>query len=146
MLDDEPKPGTPHTSILAHALRIFRREAADPGSSSLVVSPEGRGEPTSQQDAIIQERETLDAAVIAYIEWRAACAAVRKAYRAWAYARAADAAIAYFAYRATLDCEQAAAEVYADLMRMVGHLVESGLDSPSRPPSDALSDRPFGPR
>ncbi len=72
----------------------------------------------------------VDAAVAAYVGWRAACTAAHGTYRNWVRAPAADAALAYTAYVATLDREQAAAETYARLMAKVGHLVESGLDYP----------------
>jgi hypothetical protein len=79
-----------------------------------------------------RRRQTVDAAVAAYVEWRAACTDVRGAYRSWARTPAPYAELAYLVYGAALDREQAAAEVYARLMRRVGHLVESGLDYPLR--------------
>ncbi|MFL5864575.1 MAG: hypothetical protein ACJ780_28080 [Solirubrobacteraceae bacterium] len=66
-------------------------------------------------------------AVDAYLAWRKECVAVRTAYLAWRRACAAEAALAFDAYQAALDREEVAAEVYAALMRRVGHLVEPGL-------------------
>jgi hypothetical protein len=72
----------------------------------------------------------VDATVLAYAEWRAACTVVRHAYRTCGRAEAVHADPAHRAYSAALDREQAAAEAYAGFMRKVGDLVESGLDYP----------------
>ncbi len=77
-----------------------------------------------------QKRRMADHAVLAYVEWRAQCTAVWVAYRRWMDVGGADAALAYTAYEAALDREEAAARIYARLMRRVGHLVETGLDYP----------------
>ena len=73
------------------------------------------------------ERNNVELAVDAYVAWREECVAVRTAYLAWRRARAAEAALAFDAYEAALDREEVAAEVYAALVRRVGHLVEIGL-------------------
>ncbi len=52
---------------------------------------------------------------------------MRTAYLAWRRARAAEAALAFDAYKAALDREEGAAEAYRALIRRVGHLVEPGL-------------------
>jgi hypothetical protein len=77
-----------------------------------------------------RKRQMADRAVLAYVEWRAQCTAVWDAHRCWMNAAGADAALAYTVYEAALDREEAAARVYARLMRRVGHLVETGLDHP----------------
>jgi hypothetical protein len=74
-----------------------------------------------------RRRDTRELAVDAYVAWREECVAVRTAYLAWRRARAAQAALAFGAYEAALDREEVAAEIYAALMRRVGHLVEPGL-------------------
>ena len=74
-----------------------------------------------------KRRDTRERAVDAYVAWREECVAVRTAYLAWRRARGAEAALAFDAYKAALDREEVAAEVYAALMRRVGHLVEIGL-------------------
>jgi hypothetical protein len=74
-----------------------------------------------------KRRDIRERAIDAYVAWREECVAVRSAYLAWRRARAAEAALAFDAYEAALDREEAAAEVYAALMRRVGHLVETGL-------------------
>jgi hypothetical protein len=74
-----------------------------------------------------KRRDTRTLAVEAYVAWRKECVAVRTAYLAWRRARAAEAALAFHAYEAALDREEAAAEVYAARMCRVGHLVETGL-------------------
>lgn len=109
--------------------RILRRDPERDRPVSLVVSRHGRDKPASLGRASGQ-RDAVDAAVIAYVEWRSACTDVRDAYRRWAQASVVDAELAYRAYGAAVDREQAAAEVYALLMRSIGDLVESGLDYP----------------
>jgi len=72
-----------------------------------------------------KRRDTTELAFDAYLSWREECIAVRTAYLAWRGARAAEAALAFDAYEAALDREEVAAEVYAALMRRVGHWVET---------------------
>ena len=112
---------------MKHVLRIVRRDLERKRSSSLVVARQGRDEPATSPITTTQ-REAVDSAVIAYVQWRAACISVRDAYRRWERAPLVDAELAYRAFGAAVDREQAAAEMYARLMRNVGHLVESGLD------------------
>lgn len=57
--------------------------------------------------------DTLDA----YIEWRKECAAVRDAYRRWATAPVSHETEAFLEYVATLDNEEHAANLYAQLIR-----------------------------
>ena len=75
----------------------------------------------------IRKRNTVDLAVDAYVSWREECRAVRDAYLAWRHAPAAEAAVAFDAYKAALDREEVAADVYAELVSRVGHLAEIGL-------------------
>jgi hypothetical protein len=72
----------------------------------------------------LHERQIVDDAVIAYVEWREESTEVWDAYGSWASAPPEDARRAHAAYCAALDREEAAAKVYAGLMRRVGHLVE----------------------
>ena len=53
--------------------------------------------------------------VIAYAEWRMSCTLVWAAYRQWSRAPKTDAHLAYAAYTAALDREDAAARVYSRL-------------------------------
>jgi hypothetical protein len=55
--------------------------------------------------------------VIAYAEWRMSCALVWTAYRQWWNATRIDAHVAYGAYTAALDREEAAARVYSRLSK-----------------------------
>jgi len=55
--------------------------------------------------------------VMAYAEWRMSCASVRAAYRQWSHAPRTDAHLAYAAYTAALDREDAAARVYSRLSK-----------------------------
>jgi hypothetical protein len=78
----------------------------------------------------LHQQQIVDDAVIAYAEWREECMEVWNAYGSWASAAPEDVRRAHAAYRAALDREEAAAKVYAGLMKRVGHLVETGLDYP----------------
>jgi hypothetical protein len=55
--------------------------------------------------------------VLAYAEWRMSCASVGAAYRQWSNAPRTDAHLAYAAYTAALDREDAAARVYSRLSK-----------------------------
>jgi hypothetical protein len=55
--------------------------------------------------------------VIAYAEWRMSCASVWAAYQQWSTAPRTDAHLAYAAYTAALDREDAAARVYSQLSK-----------------------------
>jgi hypothetical protein len=81
----------------------------------------------------LHQKQIVDDAVIAYVEWREECMEVWNAYASWASAPPEDVRPAQAAYRAALDREEAAANVYAGLMKRVGHLVETGLDDPLAP-------------
>jgi len=56
-------------------------------------------------------------AMVAYAEWRFSCTEVRAAYRYWSNAGRAQEELAHSAYIAALDREDAAAHVYAQLVR-----------------------------
>jgi hypothetical protein len=70
------------------------------------------------------EKQIVQDAVIAYVVWREESTEVWNAYGSWASAPLEDARRAHAAYRAALEREEAAANVYAGLMRRVGHLVD----------------------
>lgn len=53
--------------------------------------------------------------VIAYAEWRMSCTSVWETYRHWSHASKANADLAYGAYTAALDREDAAARAYSEL-------------------------------
>jgi hypothetical protein len=72
-------------------------------------------------------RQTVDAAVDAYLDWRDDCMLLEAAYSAWADASRADRVLTFDVYRRALDREECTANAYAELIRSVGHLVESGL-------------------
>ena len=65
---------------------------------------------------------------VAYVSWREACRLVDDAYRSWVGATSPDEAIAFENYTAALDAEERAANVYADLLRRVGHVTASDPD------------------
>lgn len=75
----------------------------------------------------VRERALVEEAVAAYSQWRQECAAVRRAYRAWAGARAAHRRYAFDDYHAALNREERAAARYACLIGRAGHLRETGV-------------------
>jgi hypothetical protein len=79
----------------------------------------------------VQQQRAVDDAVLAYVAWRAECTAVWDSYHRWASAPSADTDLAHRAYAAAIDREEAAANRYGELMRDVGHLMETGLDDRS---------------
>ena len=64
----------------------------------------------------------------AYVDWREACRLVHEAYRSWASSTGPSACVTFWRYRAALDAEAWAAEVYASLVRLVGHPARSDDD------------------
>ena len=62
------------------------------------------------------DQPLVDAAIDAYVDWREACARVREAYVQWERAPSADAPVAFSSYRAALDREGCAADVYGGLL------------------------------
>ena len=74
---------------------------------------------TRNQQALMNRRadkRLADEAFHAYAEWRDESEAVWDAYDRWASAAHADAALAFGAYRAALEREEHASDVYAALM------------------------------
>lgn len=61
-------------------------------------------------------KQLLDEAIDAYVDWREQSADVWAAYERWAGAPRIDAAGAFSAYRAALDREERASHAYADLL------------------------------
>ncbi len=74
------------------------------------------------------ETRLVDRMVGAYVDWREASRLVHDAYRAWASATGPGARVAYWRYTSALDAEEWAAEVYASLVRRVGHPATSDDD------------------
>jgi hypothetical protein len=64
--------------------------------------------------------DVVDDAVDAYVCWREECAGAGEAYYRWSGAEKADRQLAYCAYTAALDREEAAASAYADAMKRLG--------------------------
>jgi hypothetical protein len=73
----------------------------------------------------LHQKQIVDDAVIAYVEWQEESTEVWNAYGSWASAPPEDVRRAHAAYRAALDREEAAAKVYAGRMRRLGDLVET---------------------
>jgi hypothetical protein len=62
------------------------------------------------------DRQLVDEAIKAYVDWREECAAVWDAFDRWGSAAPVDAAAAFSAYGAALDREECAAQAYADCL------------------------------
>jgi hypothetical protein len=71
------------------------------------------------------ETRLVDRMIGAYVDWREACRLVHDAYRSWASATGPRARVAFWRYTSALDAEERAADVYASLVRRVGHLATS---------------------
>src|SRR5438270_9819589 len=69
------------------------------------------------------QRQLVDEAMDAYVDWREECIALSDAYGRWTAARPAEAALAFRGYVAALDREERASEVYAGVIGRVGALV-----------------------
>jgi hypothetical protein len=74
------------------------------------------------------ETRLVDRMISAYVDWREACRLVHEVYRSWASATGPRGRVAFWRYTAALDAEERAAEVYASLVRRVGHLATSDDD------------------
>jgi hypothetical protein len=74
------------------------------------------------------ETRLVDRMIGAYVDWREACRLVHEAYRSWADPTGLRARVAFWRYTAALDAEERAAEVYASLVRRVGHLATGDDD------------------
>ncbi|HUA45614.1 MAG TPA: hypothetical protein VMA77_10325 [Solirubrobacteraceae bacterium] len=70
--------------------------------------------------SVAPQADVVDDAVDAYVRWREECAGAGEAYHQWSGAEKADRQLAYCAYTAALDREEAAASVYAEAMRRLG--------------------------
>jgi hypothetical protein len=64
----------------------------------------------------LAEKTLADDMIDAYVDWREESDAVWLAYDGWTSAPTADAAVAFAVYRAALDREERAAEVYGRLV------------------------------
>jgi hypothetical protein len=73
---------------------------------------------TRSRDALgsLAEKRLVDDMTDAYVDWREERAAVWLAYDGWTCAPMADGAVAFAVYRAALDREERAAEVYGRLV------------------------------
>jgi hypothetical protein len=65
------------------------------------------------------EKQLVDEAIDAYVDWREECAGVWDAYERWARAPRIDAEGTFSAYRAALDREECASHAYADLLARI---------------------------
>ena len=80
------------------------------------------------------DKRLIDEAFHAYVEWLDESEAVWDAYDRWASAAHTDAALAFGAYRAALDREEHASDVYAVLMTQIptGAQIDAELVRPHR--------------
>jgi len=83
------------------------------------------------------DKRLADEAFHAYLEWLEESEAVWDAYDRWAGAAHADAALAFCAYRAALEREEHASDVYAALMTQIpsGAQIAAELVRPRQPAS-----------
>jgi hypothetical protein len=61
----------------------------------------------------------VDDAIEAYVDWREECAWVRTSYDRWTSSIDAEAAYAFTGYRAALEREERASDVYAECIARV---------------------------
>jgi hypothetical protein len=61
----------------------------------------------------------VDDAIEAYVEWREECVCVRTSYERWTGSTNAEAGSAFSAYRAALEREERASQVYAERIARV---------------------------
>ena len=88
---------------------------------------------SSQVEPVV-DTGIVDDALEAYVSWREECADAREAYRGWSGAGRADRVLAYCAYAAALDREEAAAHVYARAMKQLDdECAAAGLMEHHRP-------------
>lgn len=64
----------------------------------------------------------MDDVMDAYVAWHEACGSVEGAYRAWTCASEPAATGAFWGYRAALDREERASDVYAELIGQMRRL------------------------
>jgi hypothetical protein len=65
------------------------------------------------------DKQLIDEATDAYVDWREERGTVWDAYARWTNASVADSPLAFSAYQAALDREECAAHAYAELMTRV---------------------------
>jgi hypothetical protein len=70
----------------------------------------------------LSQKRLVDRLIDAYVSWREACLQVSDTYGSWASETGPGATSAFGRYRAALDREERAAEVYAGLVRRAGQL------------------------
>ena len=76
-------------------------------------------DPTSAPDTEFLREGLIDAAIDAYVEWREASRAVRRAYRRWNGAAGCDRSVAFAAYAVALEREAHAGDLYATTLACV---------------------------
>jgi hypothetical protein len=89
-----------------------------------------RAEFGPRSSSMLKRTETrlVDSIISAYVDWLGACRLVHDAYRSWATATGPRARVAFWRYTAALDAEEQAADVYASLVRRLGHPATSDGD------------------
>jgi len=106
--------------LLSSAARAFGFEACNESPFGSEAWGAAREPSTSKRnkDALssLAEKRLADDMTDAYVDWREERAAVWLAYDGWTSAPTADAAAAFAVYRAALDREERAAEVYGRLV------------------------------
>jgi hypothetical protein len=89
----------------------------------------------------LTRKRLVDEMIDGYVDWRQTCHLVEDAYHSWSTAGRARAPVTFGLYSVALDREERAAEVYADLVQRVGHLVASSSGLAGEPLAPAWQSR-----
>jgi hypothetical protein len=84
------------------------------------------------------DKQLVDEAMDAYVDWREECAGVWDAYERWARAPKIDAVGAFSAYRAALDREECARAI-GDIRALAVERLDAGRDRRPRLAPSALN-------
>jgi hypothetical protein len=76
----------------------------------------------------LNQRQLVDEALDAYVDWREESAAVWDAYQRWARASDEDGGLAFSGYRAALDREESASRVYESRVTEIAPAAHEALE------------------
>lgn len=96
-----------------------------------------RAEPVGAEWSAVDLIALVDALIAAYVSWREKCSELALSHAAWQASERRDKSLAFSAYVAALDCEEAAAETYRRLVEQVT-LVQASLGAAAPLPGQAL--------
>jgi hypothetical protein len=118
------------------------------------ASPRPSIQPRAESVAATRSRAELialvDALINVYVSWRGECASVALSYSAWGLSDRRDKRVAFSAYVAALDREEAAAETYRNIVGRITQLQASlaaAVEQPGQATgSDAARAGPWSPQ